>query len=511
MRPIASAVLLIASSLACAQSAAISVEEIVAPFDGTAIGASITAGPDATLWLSWLEQTGATSRLRFSRFNADGKRWQEPQTIAQGAGWAVKASDFPALTVGKNERATALWSVTNSASPTPQSATGTHAHAHGGHGPSYRAFISQTIDGGKTWTPGTPLTKESDIIEFASLTPLADGRVLAAWLDGRAKAHGKPQQLFSRIIGEAGPDTLVDPSVCDCCHTSLTAFPDGTALLTYRGRSSEEIRDIRTTRFRDGRWDESRPVHQDDWKIAGCPVNGPQLASDGGRVAAAWFTAANNDPRVLVSFSANAGARFMTPSRISESKTAGRVSTILFHDGAILVTSVDIDGALWLRRVSPDFAPSAPVQLTTPSKGRVKGFPRMALLRDYVGGTNPAQLMVTFVTDEAPTLRTLLVTVPEAELLLAEKSCDCEPTTEELRGFPIRGTFIESTTHSSTVRAKHFEVPGIFAEGAREFRADPSAFASAPRDQQFVARIERRDGEWWLISPRFIASAPSNE
>ena len=32
-------------------------------------------------------------------------------------------------------------------------------------------------------------------------------------------------------------------------------------------------------------------VREDGWKIAGCPVNGPQLASSGGRVAAAWFTA----------------------------------------------------------------------------------------------------------------------------------------------------------------------------------------------------------------------------
>jgi hypothetical protein len=135
----------------------------------------------------------------------------------------------------------------------------------------------------------------------------------------------------------------------------------------------------------------------------------------------------------------------------------------------------------------------------------------VALLRDYVGGTKPAQLMVAFVADAAPTLRTLLVTVPESELLLAEKSCDCEAATEELQGFPIRGTFVESTSNSSTVRIKHFEVPGIFAAGAREFRVDPSAFASALRDQQFLARIEQRDAEWWLIAPRFIASPPTEK
>lgn len=494
-----------------AATPAISAREIPSPTtDQTAGSSRITTSPDGIVWLTWLESVGETIALRFSTFDPTAQRWRPARTIASGADLHAGSSDGPALTAGAGGRATALWYVKNPSSPET-------AHLH--HGAGYHAVTSSTRDGGRTWSPPAKISRESDINEFASIATLADGRVLAVWLDARVKkalgahaAHASitpAQQLLSRIVGTDAPDTLVDASVCDCCHTSLTTFPDGTALLAYRGRGDEEVRDIRVTRFRDHTWDEPRPLNNDDWRIAGCPVNGPQLASDGGRVAAAWFTAAGNEPRVLASFSPDAGARFLMPLRLSAAKPAGRVSTLLLHDGAMLVSWVDADGALSLRRITPDYAAGATVQLTQSQRGRIKGFPRLALLRDYAGGRTSAQLLATFTREDPAGLHTLLIDVPEGELLEAEKNCDCAPTPAQLNGFPIRGTIVAVEPGEKTVRVKHPEIPGMFAAGVRTFQVAPNVLsAEVQAGRPFIGRFERGDdgNGWRLFDLRLIAT-----
>jgi hypothetical protein len=100
--------------------------------------------------------------------------------------------------------------------------------------------------------------------------------------------------------------------------------------------------------------------------------------------------------------------------------------------------------------------------------------------------------------------------VPEGALLEAEKNCDCAPTAEELRGFPIRGTVIKTPVASApganSIRAAHVEVPGIFAEGTREFKIAPELLAQLTPGRQFLGRVERREGEWWLFDVRLLAT-----
>jgi hypothetical protein len=463
----------------------------------TPSGPAVTVSRDGVTWLTWLERNGGTLTLLFATFDATNQLWTPARSITSGADLYAGNSDFPALSAGPHGTATAVWFVSN-----PSSSATVHLH----HGAGYRAYFSRTADLGKTWSPPALVSRESTTTEFFSLATLPDGRVLAAWLDGRTKADGgKKQQLFSRFLGREGPDTLVDPSVCDCCHTALTAFPDGSALLVYRGRSDDEIRDLRVTRWRHNQWEESRPLNQDGWKIAGCPVNGPQIASDGGRVAVAWFTAADNDQRVLASFSSDAGGRFLMPLRINDAKTAGRVATVLLHDGAFLVSHLDGDGALALRRITPDFATGETTLLATSAQGQIKGFPRLALLRDYTGGKSPAQVIATFAREGSAQVHSLLITVPEGDLLEAEKNCDCSPTVEQLQGFFIRGSVLATQPAEGTVRVRHFDVPGIFPEGERDFKAHPESLAKAGTPgRQFLGRIEERAGTWWLFDVRLI-------
>ena len=505
MRYLALAFALIATVLRAAESArpmpAIDVAALTPPEHTRATSPAIVRGADGTIWLTWLErENDGNTALRFAAFDPQQKSWREPRTIARGANWFVNFADFPTIAIGPGHTAVAVWFVNNSA---PAASAATHDH----HGPGYTAFISQTADGGKTWSRAAPLTRESDSVEFVSLATLADGRVLAVWLDGRAKkAGGKAQQLYSRVLGSGQPDTLVDASVCDCCQTTLTAFPDGSALVAYRGRSATEIRDIRIARFRHGKWSEPRALHADGWQINGCPVNGPRLVSDGGRVGVAWFTAAEAKPRVLASFSPDAGARFVEPLRIDAGKPSGRVDTLLLRDGALLVTWLETDGTLALRRISPDFSTRESIALVTATDERIKGFPRLALLEDYRGGSSRAQLLVAYAVEgENAGLRTLLVTVPEGALLEAEKNCDCAPTPEQLQGYPLRGKIVSIDQSRGTIRVQHPDVPGIFERGAREFHVDPPLLAVATPGREFFGRVESRDDAWWLFDVRFLA------
>ena len=269
-------------------------------------------------------------------------------------------------------------------------------------------------------------------------------------------------------------------------------------------RTTEEVRDIRTARFNGRTWDEPRPLNNDDWRINACPVNGPRLANDRGRVAAAWFTAADNDPRVLASYSPDAGTRFLQPLRLDRGQPLGRVDTVILRDGALLVTWVEQDGSLWLRRVSPDFAAGEAVQLASADDGRVNGFPRLALVRDYAGGRTFAQCLVAYVREDAPaTLHTSFITVPEGDLVSLTKDCDCAPTAEQLVGLPLRGTVV--AVEAGALLVRHGEIPGVLAAGAHHFQTAPEVLAAATVGREFFARAEARDGVWRVFDVRLLS------
>lgn len=488
------------SAQATSRAASITASPRPGPAGPGAAGGSLHATPGGSLWLTWTEPTAAGHALRFATRARGANAWTPARTIAEGPGWFINWADFPALTADDEGAAAAVWFISNPVNP---AGAGDH-----GHGPGYHARISRTRDGGRTWSAPEPLTRESDSVEFVALATLADGRVLAAWLDGRGK-HGAAgrQRLYARIVGAEEPDSLVDPSVCDCCQTALTAFPDGSALVAYRGRTDAEVRDPRVARFTGAKWETPRALADDGWRINACPVNGPQLASHGGQTGAVWFTAADGDPRVLASFSADAGGRFVAPLRLSETKPAGRVATALLRSGSLLATWTDLEGAIWLRRLSPDFAPGEPVRLTPTGSARAKGFPRIALTADYARGKTAAELLVVFTADGEPALRTLQVKIPEGELLEEDRNCECAPPAEELSGFAVRGVTEGPGSSAETLRLRLAALPGVVTEGTIDVRAEGELATTAREPgREFLGRIERVGRVWRLIAFKPVAT-----
>jgi hypothetical protein len=122
-------------------------------------------------------------------------------------------------------------------------------------------------------------------------------------------------------------------------------------------------------------------VYGDHWVFHGCPVNGPAIAALDARVAVAWFTAANDSPRVRLAFSADGGATFGAPVVVDDGQPVGRVDVLMLEDGAALVAWLESEAegaSVRLRRVSPDGRAGPTIRAGEASAERPGGFPRMA-------------------------------------------------------------------------------------------------------------------------------------
>jgi hypothetical protein len=229
---------------------------------------------------------------------------------------------------------------------------------------------------------------------FASMWPAA-GRLGAIWLDGRkyrptGETAPNEMMLITTTIGpnnSLGPEVGVDERVCDCCQTAV-AMAAGGPVVFYRDRTSDEIRDIYVVRLIDGRWTTPKPVHNDGWRIAACPVNGPAAAADGDRVVVAWFTAAGDTARVYVAFSDDGGSTFRTPIRVDNGSPAGRVDVALQPDGSALVSWLERTAAtpaqgggegaeVRVRRVRSDGTLAQWATVARSTAARASGFPQM--------------------------------------------------------------------------------------------------------------------------------------
>jgi hypothetical protein len=265
-------------------------------------------------------------------------------------------------------------------------------------GVDYRIEAVRSDDLGATWSvPWTPhVDGTASEHGFVSYFDTPTGETGLAWLDGRdyaahadGSAHashtaGQAQMsLRARTLGVSGeptPEVLLDERTCDCCQTAAAVTRDG-PIVAYRDRSEDEIRDISVVRWTPDGWTAPVTVHEDGWRIEGCPVNGPALAARETDVILAWYTAAHGVPRVNLAFSLDAGRSFGEPIQIDDGHPEGRVDVVLDQQGTAWVSWLErTDGGadVRVRRVRPGSAPEASTTVAASSEQRVSGFPRMA-------------------------------------------------------------------------------------------------------------------------------------
>lgn len=341
-------------------------------------GQPFLATCDGGLLMSWIEPEGDALAVRFAQYR-NGK-WDAPRTIVKANDLLANWADFPSVI----EVGGVLYShwLRKSAKP----------HA-------YDVYVAVSRDGGALWSKPVLLHRDGTASEhgFVSMVP-ADGESAAIiWLDGR-KMSGERGDMSLRAAtltpdGSVSGEVELDGRTCECCTTGMARTADG-YVAAYRDRSPEEVRDISVVRFAGGKWSKPQLLTADGWKIAGCPVNGPQVAARGRQVAVAWFTAAKGQSQVKVARSTDGGATFGKPIRVDAGAGAGRVDIVMLDDDAALVTWIEGLGPnahIAMRRIGRDGKAGPITRIAPISSARGAGFPRIAINagRLYIAWTDP--------------------------------------------------------------------------------------------------------------------------
>jgi len=335
------------------------VETLKPPAAGDATAAQMTSSGGKTL-LSWLERAGEKTSLKFSERLPAG--WSTPILIVSSEHLISNFADVPSVRALADGSLLAHWIEMNG--PDPE---------------AYDLRVSTSRDGGKTWSAPASPHKDGTKTQhgFASFFTVGTSTGLV-WLDGRQTSGGKGDMTLRAATSiPVKNDMLVASRVCDCCPTAAANTADG-PIVAFRGRTPDEIRDIYVTRLDGSGWSAPVLVHQDGWKINGCPVNGPAIAARAKDVVVAWFTMQNGQGRAYAAFSTDAGRTFRAPVRVDDEGSTGRVQVELLADGSAAVSWIELGkgpSQLKVRTISPTGTRSRPADIAL---GLGTQFPRMA-------------------------------------------------------------------------------------------------------------------------------------
>ena len=332
----------------------------------------VVSDESGNLYLSWVTQAEGSAGLYYSTLKET--RWSKPQLVRRGEDWFINWADFPVLSVSAENKA-AHW--------LRMSAEGTYDYDI-----DARFYDARTDSWSDTITPH----KDGVSAEhgFVSMLPVGNGNTLMSWLDGRntKTEAGYGEMTLRAGIFSARGETLseweLDARVCDCCQTSAAMSAAG-PIIVYRDRSAAEIRDIYVTRYANGDWTPPVAIHDDQWEIAGCPVNGPSVAAQGNFVAVGWFTAKDDSPKVQFALSTDSGEHFSAPILVSGSDTIGRIDTAILANGQVAVSWLDMTDETAELTVSRFSAGGSLIDTTVVagmSASRRSGFPIIETIGD---------------------------------------------------------------------------------------------------------------------------------
>lgn len=325
------------------------------PVGPGSVSPEIAGATDGALWASWIEREKSPA-VKVARLK--GGVWTEPVTVASGEEILVNDADIPQVAVLADGSIVVQWM------------------ARGEDGAA-SLLVARSKDG-RTFAKAVPLGKPSRAERGFARFWSEGGTFRAAWLeDGR---------LLSAPWGDGAfaEPTVVDPRVCECCQLAVTVSK-GRALIAYRDRSEEEVRDVKVLAHQGISWEEPVGAGDEGWKMPACPVNGPAIDARGKNVALAWFTGAGDEPAVKIAFSKNEGRSFGAAVRVDAGKPEGRVAVRSLDARHALVTWVERteDGnALYAAWARNDGTSGEPAMIAAFRGGSSTSHPRLARAGD---------------------------------------------------------------------------------------------------------------------------------
>ncbi len=350
------------------------VRQLASPADTASAEPYLFTDKNGLVYLSWIEREGKESLLKFSTLHDSS--WSTPIIIASGSNWFVNWADYPLLAADGNNNLIAHY--------LEKSGKGTYA---------YDIKWVASADQGKTWSTPKILHDDGKQAEHGFVSMITTGDdFFVSWLDGRNAAmeesgghdahegHGGVMTIRAATInkqGEKKEEWELDNRVCDCCQTSAVLTDNGPVVI-YRDRDENEIRDMSIVRLVNGKWTAPKTIFADNWKIAGCPVNGPRASAIGNILAVAWFSAPEKNSRVNLVFSENGGETFNEPIRIDEGNGIGRVDVEMLDEKSAMVSWME-NGNIKAQKVYKDGKKESSIIIATSSEERSGGFPQMTL------------------------------------------------------------------------------------------------------------------------------------
>jgi hypothetical protein len=354
----------------------LTVAELTVPADSLTSVPHLVTDEEGNVLLSWVEQRKDTSRFLFSRLQSTG--WSDPTVIARGSGWFINWADYPMISSDGRKNFVA------------------HMLARSGKDTyAYDIKVFASTDSGSTWSTPFVLHDDGKQAEhgFVSLVPSGD-KIFVAWLDGRNASmedmegmdhsghHGSMslRAAWLDYSGRKSDEWELDAKTCDCCQTAAAITSKGPVVI-YRDRSDEEVRDMSIVRHVNGAWTAPTTIHRDNWKIAGCPVNGPRVSVRGSALAVAWFSAATEPGSVNIAFSGDDGESFGDAIRVDEGNPIGRVDIEWIADDRCMISWMEgslIKAAI----VHADGRKEPSITIAESSESRSSGFPQMTRAGD---------------------------------------------------------------------------------------------------------------------------------
>ena len=252
----------------------------------------LTQTPKGEILLSWTEkdEQGLTSFcLAFSKDK--GKTFGDKKVIFSGKGIGNSRLMRAKVLAKKDGSLVAVF--TNR----PDSPAGAPA---GGRRTSDLVYCVSK-DAGTTWT--SPQNVDSDPAKamrgFFDAIVLPNDEIAVFYLKDVANSTKHEERDLRMVLSKNGvfqPERLIDPVVCDCCNINLLVDANG-ALHVYYRDNNDDIRDIAKITSTDNGATFSKPqiVHNDGWKINGCPHSGAISSSYGKGALIAWFSGAETE------------------------------------------------------------------------------------------------------------------------------------------------------------------------------------------------------------------------
>ncbi len=376
-----------------APAAALDVTPVALHVEPGSAQPSVAVDPGRGFIVTWQTRAADGARLNFATVDLAGQV-TDTGVIADSrhsgvdggpATWFVNWADFPSLVVLDNGDWVAHWLQKNGA--------GTFA---------YEIRLTRSRDRGRSWSAGVvPHTDGTETEHgFVSMVAAGGDRVRLVWLDGREMAaanhdsahhaqheHAGRMTLRTAVLDRRGrlhEQARLDASTCSCCQTDMVRV-GGHTRVVYRDHGDADLRNIHWLAHERGRWTRERSVHDDGWRLAGCPVNGPALAAGRAGILAVWPTMQGEALHVRAALGHARG--FGAPVDLeSDARTVGRVDAAPWGAG-FLVTWLGVgnstdSSALRVAELDGSARPRATHAITELPPGRSTGNPRVAAHAD---------------------------------------------------------------------------------------------------------------------------------